>query len=100
MKPKSPNRLKSELRKKLLPEIDLPTLALEIGKFLNTRAGQAARGHELAIILAGYLTQKYLIADRNTGQLCRLIEHHAGDLAAFLDQIAFKEFQAFVKKAD
>ena len=97
MKRKLPNRVKSELRKKLLPEIDPPTLSQDIAKFLNTDAGKAARGKDFANILAAYLMQKYSVTDRKSGELRQLIERHPDDFAAFLDETKFKEFQAFVK---
>src|SRR5262245_59307179 len=96
MKRKSPGRLKSNLSKKLLPKLDLAILAHDIAEFLNKPAGKAARGKDLANILAAYLAQKYSITDRKRGQLCGLIEDHSDDLAGFLDKIRFKEFQALV----
>jgi hypothetical protein len=90
MKRKSPGRLKSELRKKLLPEIDLPTLAHEIIEFSNTLAGKATQGSDFANMLAAYLARKYSIADRKNGELGPLIEHNSDDLATFLDERKFQ----------
>jgi hypothetical protein len=59
VKQKSPSRLKSELRKKLLPDIDLQTLSDAIAEFLDTRAGESARGKNFADLLAGYLAQNH-----------------------------------------
>jgi hypothetical protein len=97
VKQKSPSRLKSELYKKLRPEVDLPTLAHDIADFLDKPAGKSARGKDFANILAAYLAQKYSVTDRKSGELHLLIERHSDHLAAFLDEISFKETQAFVR---
>jgi hypothetical protein len=100
VKRKSAARLKSDLWNKLRPEVDLPTLANDISEFLNKHAGKSARNANVANNLAAYLTQKYSISNRKTGDLRWLIECHADDLAAFLDGVSFKEFQSLMKIAD
>jgi hypothetical protein len=94
VKRKLPSRLKSKLRKKLLPEIDLQTLSDAIAEFLDTPAGKSARGKNLVNILASYLAQKYSVTDRKSGEVRSLIERHTDDITTFLDGIRFKEFQA------
>jgi hypothetical protein len=94
---KSPSRLKSELWKKLRTEVDLATLASDISEFLDKHAGKSTPNQNLANNLAAYLTQKYSVSDEKAGQLRRLIEHHSDDVAAFLDEISFKEGQALIK---
>jgi hypothetical protein len=91
VKRKSPARLKSDLRDRLQPEADLATLANGISEFLHKHGGQRVN---LAHNLAVYLTQQYSVSDRKSGTLRHLIEHHAEDLAAFLDGISFKEYRA------
>jgi len=100
MKRKSLARLKSDLWNKLRPEVHSVTLAAEITEFLNKHAGEAARNVNVANNLAAYLTQKYSVGNRKTGQLRSLIECHSEDLAGFLDQISFKEYQFLLKNID
>lgn len=83
VKRKSPGRLKSELRKKLRPEVDLPTLAIGISEFLDKHVGKSAQSQNLANNLATYLIQKYSISDRKGGELRSLIERHPDDIATF-----------------
>lgn len=90
MKRKSHTRLKSE-RDRLQPEVDLAMLANDIREFLQKHGGQRVN---LAHNLAVYLTQQYSVSERKSGKLRHLIEHHAEDLAAFLDAISFKEYRA------
>jgi hypothetical protein len=97
VKRKSAARLKSELWNKLRPEVDLPTLANDISEFLDKHVGKSARNANVANNLAAYLTQKYSIGGRKSGDLGRLIEWHTDDLAAFLDRISFKELQSLAK---
>jgi hypothetical protein len=97
---KSPDRLKSELWNTLRPEVNLPTLANDICQFLNKHAGKSARNPNVANNLGAYLTQKYSVSDRKTGELRSLIERYPEELAAFLDSITFKKIQLFSKTAD
>lgn len=97
---KSPNRLKSELRNTLRPELNLPTLANDICQFLDKHTGKSARNPNVANNLAAYLTQKYSVSDRKTGELRSLIERFPEELAAFLARITFKKIQLFAKTAD
>jgi hypothetical protein len=97
---KSPDRLKSELRNTLRPEVNLPTLANDICQFLDKHAGKSARNPNVANNLAAYLTQKYSVSGRKTGELRSLIERYPEELAAFLDRITFKKIQLFSKIAD
>ena len=91
MKRKSHARLKSDLRDRLQPEAALATLANDISEFLHKHGGRSVN---LAHNLAAYLTQQYSVSNRESGKLRSLIEHHAKDLAAFLDGISFKEYRA------
>jgi hypothetical protein len=97
---KSTDRLKSELRNTLRPEVNLPTLANDICQFLDKHAGKSARNPNVANNLAAYLTQKYSVSDRKTGELRSLIERYPEELAAFLDRITFKKIQLFLKTVD
>jgi hypothetical protein len=100
VKRKSIARLKAELWNKLLPKVDPAFLASEINEFLHRHMGKSGRHANLANNLAAYLTQKYLVANRKTGQLRSLIELHPQDFTAFLDEIRFKGYQALAKIAD
>ena len=97
MKRKSPGLLKSELRKKLRPEVDLPTFASDISEFLDKHLGKSAQDQNLANNLAQFLTQKYSVSNRKTGQLRSVIEHFPEELAGFLDGISFKKMQLLMK---
>jgi hypothetical protein len=78
-------RIKSELWDRLQPEVNPATLANDINEFLRRHAG---RDVNFAHNLVAYLTQKYSVSDRNSGELRQLIEEHSDDLAAFLDGIS------------
>jgi hypothetical protein len=93
VKRKSPGRLKSELWRKLRPEIDSNTLVNAIADLLHKQLGKSARNVNVAHNLVQYLTQKYSVSSRKTGKLRELIEHYPEDLAAFLERITFKKFQ-------
>jgi hypothetical protein len=97
VKRKSIARLKAELWNKLLPKVDPAFLAGEINEFLHRHMGKSGQNVNLANNLAAYLTQKYSIAGRKSGDLGRLIEWHTDDLAAFLDSVSFKELQSLAK---
>jgi hypothetical protein len=97
VKRKSIARLNAELWNKLLPKVDPAFLAGEINEFLHRHMGKSGRNVNLANNLAAYLTQKYSIAGRKSGDLGRLIEWHTDDLAAFLDSVSFKELQSLAK---
>jgi hypothetical protein len=97
VKRKSAARLKSELWNKLRPEVDLPTLANDISEFLHKHVGKSAGNPNVANNLVAYLTQKYSIGGRKSGDLGRLIELHTDDLAAFRDRVFFKELQSLAK---
>jgi hypothetical protein len=100
VKRKSAARLKSELWNELRPEVNLPTLTNDICQFLDKHAGKSARNPNVANNLAAYLTQKYSVGDRKTGELRSLIERYPEELAAFLDAISFKKIQSLLKIAD
>jgi hypothetical protein len=93
VKRKSAGRLKSKLWNKLRPEIDSKTLIDEITDVLHKLLGKSARNVNVSHNLVQYLTQKYSLSDRKTGELRSLIEHYPKDLAAFLERITFKKFQ-------
>jgi hypothetical protein len=93
VKRKSLGWLKSKLRKKLQPEVDLISLRQTISEFLEKPVSKSVGDQSLANNLAVYLTQKYVFMDRKSPELRRLIERHPNDLAVFLDQTEFKEFQ-------
>jgi hypothetical protein len=93
VKQKSPTRLRSDLWNKLRPEVDVQTLANEIKELLDKHVSKAARNVNVANNLAVYLRQKYSLGNRKGEELRNLIERHAEDLANFIDQIRFKEYQ-------
>jgi hypothetical protein len=100
VKKKSPGRVKSELFNKLRPEIDSNTFANEIADLLHKLLGRSARNVSVAHNLAQYLTQKYSISNRKTGELRWLIERYPEDLAAFLGEISLKDLQWLMKRPD
>ena len=97
MKRKSPSRLKSKLRNKLRPEIDPNTLVSEMADLLHKLLGKSARNVNIAHNLVQYLTQKYSVSDRKTGELRSLIERYPEELGSFLDGISFKKIQSFLR---
>jgi len=100
MKRKSLERVKSDLWERLRPEIDSATLAGDIKKFLDQHVGKSVRHVNLANNIARYLTQKYSVSDRTTGELRPIIEHHSDDLDAFLEGIRSKQFQCVLNNLD
>ena len=100
VKQKSPTRLRSDLWNKLRPEVDVQTLVNEIKEFLDKHVSKTARKVSVANNLAAYLTQKYSLSNRKAGNLRNLIECHAEDLAGYLDQIRFKEYQFLLKNVN
>ncbi len=93
MKRKSPARLRSDLLNELRPEITLAALANEIKALLDRHIGKSVRNANVAHNLAACLTQKYSVTHRTAGALGTVIEYYGEDLARFLDQIRFKQYQ-------
>jgi hypothetical protein len=93
VKGKSLARLRSQLRNRLRPGVDLPTLAGELTNFLDKLLGKSARNLNTSNVVAGYLTRKYSIIHRKSGELDRLIAFHAEDLKDFLGAASIKDLQ-------
>jgi len=77
----------------LRPEITLAALANEIKALLDRHIGKSVRNANVAHNLAACLTQKYSVTHRTAGALGTVIEYYGEDLARFLDQIRFKQYQ-------
>jgi hypothetical protein len=97
VKRKSLDRLQSELRTKLQPQVDPRVLETEVQELLKKFLGDSPRNVNLAANLAAYLTQKYWISDRKAGRLRQLIQNHPNELTTFIDEMFSQDLDAFFK---